>query len=60
MKRPIWRLLWNSRREAVFDIALVAALEVLGRLLLHLFPEQIPRRATTGSAAGTSAPCFRT
>ncbi|QUH00433.1 histidine kinase [Saccharopolyspora erythraea] len=42
MKRPLWRLLWNSRREAVFDIALVAALEVVGRLLLHLFPEQIP------------------
>ena len=42
MKRPLWRLLWNSKRDAAFDIVLVIGLLVIGRLLTWLFPTDVP------------------
>ncbi|MEV4731586.1 histidine kinase [Saccharopolyspora sp. NPDC049426] len=38
MKRPLWRLLWNTQREAVFDICLVVALFVFPRVLAGYYP----------------------
>ncbi|WP_229679792.1 sensor histidine kinase [Saccharopolyspora thermophila] len=42
MKRPLWRLLWNSRREAAFDVCLVIGLHLLGRVLSNLYPTDTP------------------
>ncbi|MDI2029912.1 histidine kinase [Saccharopolyspora sp. TS4A08] len=39
MEHPWWRLLWNDRREAVFDIALVVGLHVFVWTLGRLYPE---------------------
>ncbi|SFS51331.1 sensor histidine kinase [Saccharopolyspora flava] len=38
MEHPWWRLLWNDRREAVFDIALVVGLHVFVWTLGRLYP----------------------
>lgn len=38
VKRPLWRLLWNTPREAVFDICLVIALFVLPRMVAGYYP----------------------
>ncbi|MGW1681716.1 sensor histidine kinase [Saccharopolyspora sp. NPDC002376] len=38
MKRPLWRLLWNDKREAAFDVALVLGLILLGRVMLVMYP----------------------
>ncbi|WP_433871637.1 sensor histidine kinase [Saccharopolyspora sp. CA-218241] len=54
MKRPLWRLLWNSKREAAFDVALVLGLQVLGRVMLFLFPSDVPA-GTYDWAGGTWA-----
>ncbi|MCI2423510.1 histidine kinase [Saccharopolyspora sp. K220] len=45
MKRPLWRLLWDSKREAAFDVALVIGLHLLGRVLGVLFPTDTPPEA---------------
>ncbi|QIZ36201.1 sensor histidine kinase [Saccharopolyspora sp. ASAGF58] len=45
MKRPLWRLLWNSKREAAFDVGLVIGLHLLGRVLEALFPSETPPEA---------------
>ncbi|MEV0696884.1 histidine kinase [Saccharopolyspora sp. NPDC050389] len=42
MKRPLWRLLWNSKREAAFDVCLVIGLHLLGRVLEALYPSDTP------------------
>ncbi|MEV5538197.1 histidine kinase [Saccharopolyspora shandongensis] len=42
MKRPLWRLLWNSKREAAFDVCLVIGLHLLGRVLEALYPSETP------------------
>ncbi|KAA5837305.1 histidine kinase [Saccharopolyspora hirsuta] len=42
MKRPLWRLLWNDKREAAFDVALVVGLILLGRVLLLMYPSEVP------------------
>ncbi|MGP4020085.1 sensor histidine kinase [Saccharopolyspora sp. 5N708] len=42
MKRPLWRLLWDSKREAAFDVVLVIGLHLLGRVLVVLFPMDTP------------------
>ncbi|GAA2810706.1 sensor histidine kinase [Saccharopolyspora taberi] len=42
MKRPLWRLLWNTKREATFDIGLVIFLTALDKVLKHLFPPDTP------------------
>ncbi|MDA3649860.1 histidine kinase [Saccharopolyspora indica] len=42
MNRPLWRLLWNTKREAAFDVALVLGLILLGRVLLVMYPSDIP------------------
>ncbi|PKW14677.1 sensor histidine kinase [Saccharopolyspora spinosa] len=45
MKRPLWRLLWNSKQEAAFDVGLVIGLHLLGRVLEALFPSDTPLEA---------------
>lgn len=40
--RPLWRLLWNTKREAAFDAALVLGLILLGRALLVMYPSDTP------------------
>ncbi len=45
VKRPLWRLLWRNWREAAFDVALVLGLQLLGRILVALFPRQSPPEA---------------
>ncbi|MER7016183.1 histidine kinase [Saccharopolyspora sp. NPDC000359] len=45
VKRPLWRLLWNDRREAAFDVALVLGLILLGRVLTVMYPTETPLEA---------------
>lgn len=45
MKRPLWRRLWNSPREATFDVVLVVVLSFLGHVLAYFFPSDTPPQA---------------
>jgi signal transduction histidine kinase len=45
VKRPLWRLLWNSKREAAFDVGLVIGLHLLGRVLAVIYPSDTPPEA---------------
>lgn len=45
VKRPLWRLLWDSKRDAVFDVTLVVVLRLLGLLLAHLYESETPLEA---------------
>lgn len=40
--RPLWRLLWNDLREAVFDICLVIGLHVFALVLSNFYPTDAP------------------
>ncbi|MFC7343008.1 sensor histidine kinase [Saccharopolyspora griseoalba] len=42
MRGPLWRLLWDSKRDAVFDISLVIGLHLTGRLLGYLYEPETP------------------
>ncbi|MEB3365832.1 sensor histidine kinase [Saccharopolyspora mangrovi] len=42
MTRPLWRLLWNNPREAVFDICLVIGLHVFARVMSNFYPTDAP------------------
>ncbi|RRO15718.1 histidine kinase [Saccharopolyspora rhizosphaerae] len=42
MTRPLWRLLWNTPREAAFDICLVIGLHVFARVLSQFYPTDVP------------------
>jgi signal transduction histidine kinase len=45
VKRPLWRLLWDSKHDAVFDVSLVIGLNLMVRLLGYLYPPGTPPEA---------------
>ncbi|TWF93469.1 signal transduction histidine kinase [Saccharopolyspora dendranthemae] len=45
VNRPLWRLLWNSPREAVFDICLVIGLNAFAYAFVVAFPTETPLSA---------------
>ncbi len=42
VQRPLWRHLWDTPRDAVFDVVLVAVLFPLGPILAVFFPPDVP------------------
>ena len=45
VKRPLWRLLWSTPREAVFDICLVIGLNAFAYAFIVAFPTDTPLSA---------------
>lgn len=42
VERPLWRLLWNSKHDAVFDVSLALGLHLMGQVLALLYPPPMP------------------